>query len=250
MGNRASYHSLETEVRVKRLSRIGGFCALVCVAFWLTEFVAIIFMGPPPTAIDDWFGLFRDRGLLGLLDSYLLDAAALVALVPVFLALFAALRRQAVSLMAIATVFALIGIALWISTNPALAMLSLSKQYDAATTEAQRSTFMAAAQTLLTMQDGVGAYFGYLLFAAGGLFASFAMFRGKTFNRMTAWVGILANSCQIVEPPGAAVSAGFYKAFGPGVILIGLSGLFFLAWHLLIGLRLIRMGRTSLEGAI
>lgn len=64
------------------------------VALWIVELAVVAIIGPPPSALDDWLRLFRYHGLLGLLDSYLLDAAALAFLIPIFLALYVALGRK------------------------------------------------------------------------------------------------------------------------------------------------------------
>jgi hypothetical protein len=62
-----------------------------------------------------------------------------VLMVLVLLALCIALRRASQSFMAIALTAGLVGIAAYFASTTAFEMLSLSDQYAAATTEAQRS---------------------------------------------------------------------------------------------------------------
>jgi len=68
---------------------------------------------PPPVwergAASDWFTRFRDKWLLGLLGLDLMIVIGLVLSVPVYLALYDALRRTAESAMALAMALAWIG---------------------------------------------------------------------------------------------------------------------------------------------
>ena len=66
----------------------------------------------------------------------------------IFLALFTALRRYDESLVVIGTTLALASTILFIAPNPAFAMLSLSSQYAAATTDVERTMFLTAGQAL------------------------------------------------------------------------------------------------------
>ena len=64
--------------------------------------------------------------MIGLINLDLLLVADNVLLIPILLALYVALRRASESLMAIATAFGLVGIVLFIVSNPAIEMLFLS----------------------------------------------------------------------------------------------------------------------------
>jgi hypothetical protein len=72
----------------------------------------------------------------------------------ILLALYAALRRASPSLMTIALTLGLLGIALFFAVNPTFSMLYLSDQYQAATTEVQRATFLAAGEALWANYNG------------------------------------------------------------------------------------------------
>jgi hypothetical protein len=107
----------------------------------------IVYVAWPPPAFDGpvlpWFELLQDNRLLGLLSLdllYLVDTALLVVM---YLALYVALRRTSESAMLVGTVLGLVGVAAYYASNTAFEMLYLSNQYVAATTEAQRATFLA-----------------------------------------------------------------------------------------------------------
>ena len=129
------------------LYRVGAVAALIAVA--IIPLAVIVFLAwPPPTTIESWFALFQRNGFLGLLDLDLLMMTSYVVLIPLYLALYVALRRVSQSFMAIALAFNLVGTALVLAVNPAAAMLTLSDRYAAATTDAQRTVFLAAGQAL------------------------------------------------------------------------------------------------------
>jgi len=239
----------------------GAAAALIAVLFFRrnfgTEMVAFrgfgIFDVPAvhPSTAAGWFALLQDDKLIGLV---LLDVVDLVnyALVGViFLALYAALHRASRSAMAIATAFGLVGIAVYLASNHAFAMLSLSERYAAATIDAQRAIFLAAGEALLaiynpgTIYQGTGYYVGYFLVLLAGLIISIAMLRSRVFSRATAWVGILAN--------GICLLHFVALAFAPALIAFptSISAPFRVTWYVLIALGLFRLASSkSKPGAI
>jgi hypothetical protein len=245
MMNRAA--GLEsTEPRWKALYMIGGVAALIVVALWTIEIAGVAMMGPPPDSVLDWFALYQKYGALGLFDTFLLDAVAAVFTVQAFLALYVALRRDGKSLMAIAAIVMLIGSTILLTLNASLSMYYLSGQYAAATADAQRALIVATGQVLLeSAQNGTGATMTYVLPSIAGLIASVVMLRGSTFGRATAFLGIAANAIQLAEPPTAFAPAGFYEGNGIGVFMMLISFVFFAVWYVLIGLRLLRLGRSE-----
>lgn len=129
--------------RWKGLYKVGGVAALTMLV--LIPIQIIIFIAwPPPGTVEGYFTLFQDNWLLGLLNLDLLYMLTNALVVLIYLALYAALRRTSESSMAIALVVGLVGIAAYFASNTAFEMLSLSNQYAAATTDAQRTIFMAA----------------------------------------------------------------------------------------------------------
>ena len=139
----------------KGLFKVGSVAALIGglvfrrnlgAEFMLLRSVGIINVGPttPPVAVVDWFGLLQNNRLVGITLLGLFDIVnyALVGLM--FLALFVALRRASRSFIAIAASLSFVGIVVYLASNQALTMLSLSDQYAAATTEAQRSILLVA----------------------------------------------------------------------------------------------------------
>lgn len=226
----------------RSLYRAGGAAALIAAALVLVEVIGFIVSGPQPTTVAGWFTLLQGNRLLGLVDLYLLEIVAWALFVPMFLALYKALRQANESYLAIAMAIAFVGIADYIATNAAFNMLYLSDQYAAATTDAQRSLFLSAGQAMLAMSPAAGFNMGLLLVSAAGLIISVVMLRSNIFGKVTAYMGILANVFGLAYYIGLAVPA-------IGGILLGASGLLFLIWIVLVGVRLCQLGRgISIEG--
>ncbi len=229
----------------KSLYKVGGAGAIAIVVLYVIEVIGFVAMGPPPATVDAWFTLFRNHGLLGLFDAYLLDAVAVALMVPLFLALYAALGLAKRAYVTLATTLAFVGIAVFLATNVTFSMFYLSSQYATATTDAQRSLFMAAGQAMLSIsiEHGSGPYMALLLIGVAGLMVSVVMLGNNTFNKPTAYVGILANVFQMAEPPVILVPANFYQNIG--LFLILLSFVFYVIWYLLIARRLLQLASAS-----
>jgi len=221
-----------TESAWKPLYRIGGAATLVVVLLYVIQIMVLV-MSPPPNTILGYFTLFHKNALLGLLDLDLLSIADYALFVPLFLALYFALRRVSPSFMAIATALGLIGIATYFASNTAFEMLSLSSQYAAATTEVQRSMLMASGQAMLAIYQGTAFGVSYLFLAIASLIISVVMLWSTTFGKVTAVVGIVAN----------VLAVGFFVP-AIGVFLSLISVVALLIWYVLIAIKLFMLAQS------
>ena len=194
-----------TSAAWKPLYRIGGGAALLAVAC-IVAAIAVFLAWPPPTTIESWFALFQRNGFLGLLDLDLLLVTSYVVMIPLYLALYVALRRVSQSFMAIALAFNMLGAALILGVNPGAAMLTLSDRYAAATTDAQRAMFLAAGQALMTNWSGTAFVVGYLLGGIGVLITAAVMLRSRIFSKFIAYTGLVMGALMLV--PASAGTVG------------------------------------------
>jgi hypothetical protein len=88
--------------------------------------IAVFLAWPPPTNVESWFALFHRNAFLGLLDLDLLLMTSYVVMIPLYLALYVALRRVSQSFMTLALAFNMVAAALILGVNPGVAMLTLS----------------------------------------------------------------------------------------------------------------------------
>ncbi len=130
----------ETDTARNGLYRIGGAAALIRALAYLVAlgvYVPAVRADPPPASALEWIRLFRCDPLTGLFFLGLADIAIMILWGPMSLALCAAFRQFSKSWSLIATTFVFVGMAVYLATNTAFSMLALSRQYAAATTEAE-----------------------------------------------------------------------------------------------------------------
>jgi hypothetical protein len=217
----------------KPLYKIGGWAALTMVLIYPLQLVVFSIAPPAETAIG-WFTLFQANKLMGLLSFELLFIFYGALSIPVAIALYIALRRTDPSLTAIYLALGLVGTTALFTARPAFEMLSLSNQYATATTEAQRSLYLAAGETLRAVFNGTAFQVSYFLGSITGLIISIVMLRSNIFSKATAYVRIASSVLD----------------FGILVPVIGIfisifSVLFLLIWNVLIARRLLQLGRAS-----
>ena len=231
---RTSHGETAVDARWSWLYKIGGAAALFSVAIIPIQLIIFIVWGQPEHAIG-WFNLFHDNKLAGLLAFEILFVVNAVAGITTTLALYVALRGVNESLMAIATVLALVEAVTFIMARPALEMLYLSDQYAAATTDAQRATLLAAGEAMLATFHGTAFHVGINLFSIYYLIVSIVMLRSNIFGSVIAYTGIVA----------AILNWGLYVPGGIGFFLFTLSVIPFLAiWLVLVARRLFLLGRS------
>ena len=231
------------------LYRTGGMSAWLCAAMYLLAsaiYIPANLAAPPPADVLEWFTLFQDHAITGLFFLGLADIAIMILWGPLALALYTALKQAGQTWSLIATAFVFVGMAVFLSTNAAFPMLSLSRQYADAITEAERSALLAAGRALIAINEG--NYWGMPLVWLGGLILSIVMLRSMVFGKATAWLGILGMALLLLSVPFAG-----YTTTGPMSVAVSTivaisyagGGLLSLAWYILIGMRLVRLGQLS-----
>jgi hypothetical protein len=215
------------------LYRIGGIAAVVTVLLIPVAILAHVLWPPPPWApgaAGAWFAYLQANPVAGLLNLDLALAVGLVLAVPLYLAVYVALRRTSPSMMAIATAVAVLGTLLHLLSNAAVEMLAFSQAHAAAATDAQRAVYLAAGEAALSAYYGtvfqVGYVLGYVAYVAIGA----VMLRGRVFGRATAYLGILTG----------VAGFGFYLP-GIGLLLSVLVVLLIGAWNALVARRLFQL---------
>lgn len=227
---RAAAPAETTTASWRILYLIAGLAALFSVLL-IVAAIAVLLLWPPPSGVSAWFTLFQQNGFRGLLDLDLVMLVTYIVMVPLYIALFVALRNVGQSIMAIALAFNLIAVALILAVNPGVAMLTLSGQYAAATTAAEQTTYLAAGQTLLTNWSGTGFVLGYLLSGIAVLLTSAVMLRSKIFSKLIVYTGFVMGALMLV--PASAGTVGLW------ISLVSLAPT--ALWLALVGMTLMRL---------
>ena len=206
----------------RHVYRIGAAAAVAVLALVPVQ-AAVFIIWPPPTTVSGFFSMFQQNAIVGLLALDLLLMASWVLSALMFVALYAALRRTRESLVTIALIAELVGLAVYFASNTGFSMLTLSQQHAAAATDADRSLFLAAGQAMLALYTGTAFNVSYLLSGVAALLMAGAMLRSGIFGTATAYIGIAYAVLQIVPPTAGTVGMIVsLLSLAPMVVWIGL----------------------------
>ena len=231
----------ESNAQWKWLYRVAGTCALLSAA--LIFVAGWVFMNWPPPGfqpsaanVGQWFAFFQSHHLAALFDLDLVMVADNVLVIPLFLALYVVLRRTSPAWTTLGVALALVGCAGYFAINPAFSLLSLSRQYAAATTDAERAAVLAAGQTILAIYQGTGFDLYILVVSAAGVILGGVMTRSE-FGKLARMAQIPANASN----PGMFLpSVGLYIGF---IALLPL-----IIWYVRVGWVLLRLGGQNAVG--
>jgi hypothetical protein len=221
----------------KPLYKLAAAASVGMVIIVLIQF-AVFMSAPPPyegTAID-WFRLFQRDPIVGLINFELLMVLYTIISIPISLALYMTLRRGHPAFTALYLALSLTGVIAFIAARPAFEMLYLSNGYAAATSDAQRSMFLAAGQVLVATFHGTAFHVSYILGSLSGLIISLVMLKSNVFSKATAAVRIASSVCDF----------GLYVP-GIGMYISIFSVLFLVIWNILIARRLFQLGQNGKE---
>ena len=231
---------LEAEARPAWLGlyKLGGIASIIGGALTIADIMVYV-IWPQPTTIQGWFALFQKNPVVGLLDYDLLGMIVYVIIIPAIIALYVSLRRTSQSWAAFGAVLTFVGMAAYFASNTGVSMLSLSSQYAAATTDAQRAMFLAAGEAVLAIFQGPAFTTSFLLVSLALLITAVVMFRSEVFSKRIACIGIIASVAGLTEnflPSSEIVIlvVALLNAIGLGI------------WFILIGRHLLRWSRRVL----
>jgi hypothetical protein len=229
-----------TSLRTERpswetLYRIGGVAALLAAAATAIA-IAVFIAWPPPYdgTVADWFALYRENPLLGMVSLDLLLVVTYALLIPVVLAECVALRRTSASWTAVAAGLFFVAVVSFMASNPSVEMLSLSNQHAAAATAGERAALVGAAEAVLAGFEGTAFHVNYILGQAAGIIIGAVMLRSHLFSKTIAYLAIVGN----------AIGFGLYIPT-VGLALSAFSGVVLWVWFILIGRRLLQLARQE-----
>ena len=201
-------NKINTENELNKWSSIYKVGAVACwfmLAIMIIQ-ILIFIIWPPPGNVTGFFELFAENWLLGLLSLDFLYLINNTILILIYLALYFSLRRINQSAMLIAMVVGFVGITLYYASNVSFEMLSLSKEFLAATSEVQRNSLLGASSVLMAIYRGTAFNVYYVLNAITLLILAIVMLKSRIFSRTTAIIGI--SSGVLMAIPSSAGTIG------------------------------------------
>jgi hypothetical protein len=217
----------------KWLYRVGGISSLVLGLAYLITIALYAHVGAPPSGGEAWLKYLAGKttvwwAILGL--SVLTD----LLFVPVALSLYLALKGVNRNAMLVATAFVglFIVLDLAVTWSNYASLITLSGNYTAATNDAQRVAYIAAANyASAVLASRLEAVYAIVVLSFGILMIGLVMLKG-IFRKSTAYLGLVTGILGIVSIAGLNVT-------------IIMNAVLATVWVLLVGYRLYRLGGRS-----
>ena len=192
----------------KGLYRIGGLSALVLGLGYLVIFPVYARVGAPPTGDGAAFLAY----LTGKTGTWWIILALSVLtdllFVPLGLALYVALRplNRNAMLLGTACMGLFVVLDLAVTWTQYASLLTLTDRYVAATSDVQRSAYVAAANVAsAVLTSRLLIVYAIAILSSGILMIGVVMLKG-VFSRTTAWLGVLTGVLGLVSLAGWGVT--------------------------------------------
>jgi len=237
----------QNERQWKSVYVFGGIAAILSLIAVMADIVIGSSTGGnlsqlPQTAVER-FAQFQQNAWLGLYNLDLLNMVNQLISIPVYFALFAALRKTNKPYALFGLILFLLGTTIFVANNTALPMLELSNKF-AAADQPQKVLLAAAGEAMLARGEhgSLGAFFGFLLPTLSALVMSLVMLQGNVFSKANAYIGIVGNTFMLVY----VVLVTFAPAVKDMAMAFAMpGGLLLLVWMILFTIRLFRLGTSK-----
>jgi hypothetical protein len=191
------------------LYRVGIIAAIFMLTMIPVQ-IAFYLIWPHPTNIVDWFTLFNNNWIIGLISFDFLYMLSMIAAIFLYVALFFALYEKKPVLSLFAIIIGLIGLAIYFPSNTSIEMLSISKQFLNASTEYEKGIFIASGQTLSAIWKGTSYSVYYVLNGIALILFFLAMIKDNKFRKSTSYIGLTSGILMTV--PATAGMIGMTMA--------------------------------------
>lgn len=216
------------------LYRIGGLAMFVIGFLYYASVVLSAILGPAPSNGEAYLNALA-RHVSAAQLNFVVWILADLLLIPVTFALYFALKGINKNAMLLASGFMGLFVILDLAVTElnSLVAVSLSQSYMAATTDAMRSTYVAASNYALATLP-LGTFYSFVISSIGVLIIGLVMMKG-VFPRAVGLLGIAVG----IE----GTLAGFYILVPILSVLLIPSLATFGIWSIFAGIRLFRLGR-------
>lgn len=182
-----------------------GIIATTFMLVMIPVQIAFFLLYPHPTNIVDWFALFNNDWIIGLISYDFLYMLSMIASVFLYIALFFALFEMRKALSLFGLIIGLIGLTIYFSSNTSFEMLALSKQYLIAMTEQEKRLLIASGQTLNLIWKGTSYAVYYVLNGIALILFFLAMIKNPNFRKSTSYIGLSAGLLMTVPATAGVI---------------------------------------------
>ncbi len=212
-------NDLQKMEQEKSVLRWGGLAGMLGVFLFVLVWVVVgVFVPSDPTDLAGWVTRFPDIRAARIVENgiYLV---ALILEVPLFLALYRALRKTSLAPALFGSVLGILGlVVMMVGAIPHIAHASLSDLYHApGAAPVDQATLALLWQATWGIFDAM-LYVGFFVVPVGLIILGVGMFGSPTFGKGFGWVsvvlgilGLVAAILQMIDP-SSMVGAGSYFA--------------------------------------
>jgi hypothetical protein len=223
----------------KGLYKWGGISALAAGVLYIIIILLALGLGVPSSTTGEGILTWFSGHATLAYTWYGLAIVGDILFVPVLLALYLALKGINKNAVLAAAGMGGLALALDLGVNMItwIALITLSQNYAAATSDIQRAAFVATADYAVGITSVSSTVYSSIIFSIWPLITSLVMLKG-IFSRATAYVGIAASIIGLVY--GLTVFVPYSSSLA---VLLALMLILFAVWLLLAGSRLYRLGK-------
>jgi hypothetical protein len=230
--------NLQKMEQEKSVLRWGGLAGMLgAILFMLVWVVVGVFVGPDPTDLAGWVTRFPDIQAARVVEN-LIYLVALLLEVPLFLALYRALRKTSLAPALFGSALGIVGLVVMVaSTTPHVAHARISDLYLApGATLADQATIALLWQAIWGIMD-LMLYIGFFVVPVALILLGVAMLEapafGKGLGRMSVVLGVFG------------VIAAVLQLANPASVTGALSYFACLIFYLVLGWKVYSMSRAS-----
>jgi hypothetical protein len=237
---RSVMNELQKMEQERSVLRWGGLSGMLGVIFFLVAIVAaMVFVGDDPPTLAETVIRFPEVKMFRVVEnlSYLMG---LVLQVPLFLALYRALRKTSLAPALFGSALGILGLgALLVSTTPHVAHARLADLYNApGATPADQATIALMWQVVWGMID-VMVYIGFFVIPLGIFLLGAAMLGAPAFGKGYGWLSMVLGAIGFAAASYQMVNTASMASFG--------SYLAYIVFYLVLGWKLYSLSRGPSE---
>lgn len=183
----------------KQIYLLGAFSTIVVLIGIIIDIVVGTSTGGdltllPQTAVER-FAQLHSNCLLGLYNLDLLNMINQIILIPAYIALFIAHKKEQYPIALLALIVFLVGTVVFIANNTSLTMLDLSNKYYSGITDQQKLLISAAGEAMLAKgsHGNLSVFLSFLLPNVAGTIISLVMIKGGIFSKLTGYFGMFGS---------------------------------------------------------
>lgn len=214
--------------KMRPLYRVAGVAVIGMLALIAVQIAAFI-VWPVPEDVAGWFALLQSNAIAGLIHLDVIYAMNNIIIAVMFFGLYMSLRKKNEALTLIALLLGLMGVASYLSSNPAFEMLNLSGQYAQSASDSARGMVLASGGAALARWEGTSFLAYYMLNALSLIITGGVMLKSSIYGKTAAVLCIASGILTLVPSTAGEIGQYFSLAsLAPWLIFSAMAGVKFL----------------------